>query len=124
LTSLLASVSALSSLSALLSPAALSALLSAGSLLELALLDEDLFEGDVEFLLAGLAVGILVDGLEGLHGLLLVEAGLVAHLLEDIVEEGGQFLGVEAPASVAVVLLEHLLDELLQLLVSDHHWIC
>jgi hypothetical protein len=62
----------------------------------------------------------LVNDSKSLHGLLLVETGLVAHLLEDIVEETGEFHGIKRATAVPVVFLEYLLNELLKFLVSDH----
>ena len=39
---------------------------------------------------------------------------------EDVIEEESEFLAVEVAASVSVVLLENLFNELLKFLISNH----
>ena len=41
-------------------------------------------------------------------------------MFEDVIEEESEFLAVEVAASVPVVLLENLFNELLKLLISNH----
>jgi hypothetical protein len=48
------------------------------------------------------------------------EVGGISHLSEDVIEEESEFLAVEVAASVSVVLLENLFNELLKFLISNH----
>lgn len=82
---------------------------------------KDFFEDNVELNLFDLPVSVLINRLDEAVDLLLGDLFWVSKVLQSVVDEIGDFLGVECSAVVGVVLGEDGIDCLLELGVSIRH---
>jgi hypothetical protein len=85
------------------------------------LLHGDILEGVEELELVDSSVGVAVNGPHGLHDLELVDSDRVSHHRQHVVKESHQLIGVQGPASIPIVRVEHLVDVHSQLLVLHLH---
>ena len=82
---------------------------------------DNLLEDLEELGLGDLAIGVLVDGSDELVNLGLLDLPVLAHVLESIVDQLGDLVGLQGSALVGVIGIENGIDGVLEVLVTIAH---